>query len=256
MSLKIIKKLADKKHRNETGLFFVEGEKNIKELLNSNFYIEEIFGIPPFLDSLIDAINVYDERMQARVELTETKQAELEYAGTFITNAFGIAVVRQKEMSDASAILVQAQKDIVIVLDNVRDPGNLGTIVRIADWFNVTHIAASLTTTDFYSPKVIAASMGSFTRISVTYLSLPNFLEEAKKLDIPIISADMEGQNIHEATFPKKGILLMGSESHGVSEESFAFTTLRVTIPRFGKAESLNVSVATGIILNELRRNK
>lgn len=236
------------------GLFIVEGEKNIKELLDSDFSIEEIFGTSAFLDSIIERINAYDERMQTRIEIRETKVDDLEHAGTFVTNVTGIAVVRQKELKDIATALVNADENIVLMLDDVRDPGNLGTIIRIADWYGVTHIIASPTTTDFYNPKVIAATMGSFTRVSVAYAPLDAVLTKAQAVHFPVVAADMEGVSTHEGALPKTGLLLMGSESHGVKKELLHFVTQRVTIPRFGNAESLNVSVATGILLDTMRR--
>ncbi len=253
-SLKTVKKLSDKKYRTEMGLFIVEGEKNIKELLDSDFAIEEIFGTSAFLDSIIDLINAYDERMQTRIEIRETKVDDLEHAGTFVSNVTGIAVVRQKESTDIDTALTCAKDNIVLVLDDVRDPGNLGTIIRIADWYGVTHIIASPTTTDFYNPKVIAATMGSFTRVSVIYTPLDTVLATAHAAHFPIIAADMEGTSTHEGVLPKTGLLLMGSESHGVHAALLPSITHRATIPRFGKAESLNVSVATGILLDTMRR--
>ncbi len=253
-SLKTVKRLGDKKYRTEMGLFIVEGEKNIKELLDSDFSIEEIFGTSAFLDSIIERINAYDERMQTRIEIRETKVDDLEQAGTFISNVTGIAVVHQKELGDDNIALACADENIVLMLDDVRDPGNLGTIIRIADWYGVTHIIASPTTTDFYNPKVIAATMGSFTRVSVAYAPLDTVLAKAQAAHFPVVVADMEGVSTHEGTLPKTGLLLMGSESHGVKKELLHFVTQRVTIPRFGNAESLNVSVATGILLDTMRR--
>lgn len=255
MSPKNIRKLADKKHRAETGLFIVEGEKNIRELLTSDFHIEEMLGTQAFFSFLFEEINAYDEHHGTRIELTETKQVDLEKIGTLVTNNAGIAVVKQKEEPPIDAIIARAKKDFVLLLDDVRDPGNLGTIIRIADWFGVTHIIASPTTTDFYNPKTISATMGSFTRIPVTYKKLEDVLIRAKDRDIPVIVADMEGISTHKGELPQNGFLLMGSESHGVSGTALTFATHRITIPRFGKAESLNVSVATGILLDTIRRN-
>jgi RNA methyltransferase, TrmH family len=254
MSPKNIKKLSEKKYREETGLFMVEGEKNIKELLRSDFVVEEILGTRAFIDSIFRLVQEYDERMQSRIELQEVKLAEVEHTGTFVTNASGIAVVQQKKERDILEVFKDAERNIILALDDIRDPGNLGTIIRLADWFGVTHIVASETTTDCYSPKVISATMGSFTRIGVTYTDLPTFLTKAREVNIPIISAEMNGTSVHETKLPEAGILLMGSESHGVSEESCALATDRVTIPRFGNAESLNVGVATGILLDAMRR--
>jgi TrmH family RNA methyltransferase len=255
MSPKKIKRLADKMFRAETGLFLVEGEKNIRELLTSDFLIEEILGTEAFIDAITDSVNAYEARMTPQqVFMRDARADMLADIGTLMTNEAGIAIVRQKSPSSHEAVLERAQDNLVLFLDDVRDPGNLGTIVRIADWYGVTHIAASLTTTDFYNPKVIAASMGSFTRVSVLYTPLIELLSEAHARSIPVIAADLEGINTHTGGLPRTGILLMGSESHGISDEVLTLTTHRVTIPRFGGAESLNVSVATGILLDTLRR--
>lgn len=254
LSVKNVKRLAEKKYRNELGLFMVEGEKNIQELLNSDFIIEGILGTTPFLESIIDSINTYDERCGTHIEIVEVKEDDLVRAGTFVTNSTGIAVVRQKEEASADAIVGEAQKNVVLMLDDVRDPGNLGTIIRIADWYGVTHIVASQTTTDLYNPKVISATMGSFTRSTVLYSPLEEILMKSRELSLPVIASVMNGMNTHESTFPQTGFLLMGSESHGVNTELLTFATHKVTIPRFGKAESLNVSVATGILLDTIRR--
>ena len=254
MPLQNIKRLTEKKYRAESGLFIVEGEKNIKELLTSDFDIEGILGTSRFLNSIHTLIKTYDERMQTRIELKEAQEDAIIKAGTFVTNAFGIAVVRQKEVISSLLILEEAQSNIVLMLDDVRDPGNLGTIIRVADWFGVTHIVASPSTVDFYNPKVINATMGSFTRISVSYMPLDTFLKESHLQSIPVMATVMEGVSTHEAVFHKNGIILMGSESHGIAKELQNYATTLLTIPRFGNAESLNVSVATGIVLDSLRR--
>ncbi|MCR4285706.1 MAG: RNA methyltransferase [Candidatus Kaiserbacteria bacterium] len=255
LSIKNVKRLAEKKYRNEHGLFMVEGEKNIKELLNSDFIIEGIFVTTPFLDSVIDLINAYDERMGTHIELKEVREVDLVRGGTFVTNTTGIAVVRQKEEPALDTVIEEARENIVLMLDDVRDPGNLGTIIRIADWYGVAHIVASSTTTDFYNPKVISATMGSFTRINVLYSPLEDIFMKARELNIPVIATTMDGASTHESKLPQSGFLLMGSESHGVNTEILTHATHQVTIPRFGKAESLNVSVATGILLDTIRRN-
>ncbi len=254
MSSKKIKKLADKKFRTESGLFLVEGAKNIQELLASDFVIEEILATPAFLGSIMQAIALYDERMDTRVEVREVRRSDLEEMGTLKTNETGIAVVMQKESANIETFISHAENNFVLMLDDVRDPGNLGTIIRIADWFGVTHCIASPTTTDFYSPKTISATMGSFTRISVIYTELEPVLKDAQEKSIPVIATTMDGEDVHTANLPRHGILLMGSESHGVGTKTLKYATNQVTIPRFGKAESLNVGVATGILLDTLRK--
>lgn len=255
MSPKLIKKLADKKYRIETGLFIVEGEKSIKELLGSDLVVEEIHGTNMFLDLLGEDIRAYEKKHGQSISLNGIHEEDLVKIGTLQTNNAGIAVVRQKESVDIKELEEAFRSDFVLALSDVRDPGNFGTIIRIADWFGVLHIVASENTTDFYNPKTIAASMGSFTRVSVVYSPLDSFLKDARKAGVPIMGADLDGTSIHDGGLPKNGILLMGSESHGIDTELLPLISQKVTIPKFGDAESLNVSVATGIILDALRNS-
>lgn len=255
MSPKKVKELTEKKYRLQTGLFLVEGEKNIRELLASDFIIVELRATRPFLNIIEDEIVAYELKIGDRMEIIENTEAQLVSIGTFMSNSAGIAIARQKEVIVIDTVLQSAKENFVLVLDDVRDPGNLGTIIRIADWYGIQHIIASPTTVDFYNSKVITASMGSFTRVTVTYAELTEVLKDAQQQKLPILTADMNGTNIHEGGLPHQGLLVMGSESHGVSRETQAFATTTVSIPRFGKAESLNVSVATGILLDALRRS-
>ncbi|HEX8060506.1 MAG TPA: RNA methyltransferase, partial [Cyclobacteriaceae bacterium] len=128
--------------------------------------------------------------------------------------------------------------------------GNLGTIIRTADWYGIRHIIASEETADFYNPKVIRSTMGSFCRVNVFYCSVAEFLNGAKN----VYGAFLDGSNVHEMKFAGGGMIVMGNESNGISKEIEKFVTKRITIPKFGKAESLNASMATGIILDNLRR--
>ncbi len=246
MTPKSIKKLADKKYRIETGLFLVEGEKSIQELLSSDFVVESIYGTKDFIAAL--------KAEDSSVVATVVSEDALVKMGTLQTNNAGIAAVRQKEAVGQSAILTEAKNNFILALSEVRDPGNLGTIIRIADWFGVKHVVASEGTTDFYNPKTIGASMGSFARVSVSYIALPAFLKDAQDVGIPIMGAVLDGKSVHEGELPKNGVLLMGSESHGIDSELLQYISHKVTIPKFGSAESLNVSIATGILLDALRR--
>ena len=255
MSPKKIKELTEKKYRTETGLFMVEGEKNIRELLASDFTITELRATRPFLNIIEDEIVAYEQKIGDRIEIIENTESQLVSMGTFMSNSAGIAIALQKEPVATDTVFQNAQENFVLMLDDIRDPGNLGTIIRIADWYGIEHIIASPTTVDFYNSKVITASMGSFTRVAVTYSELTEALKDAQQKELPILTADMHGKSVHEGELPKNGLLIMGSESHGVSGAVHAFATTTVSIPRFGKAESLNVSVATGILLDALRRN-
>jgi RNA methyltransferase, TrmH family len=255
MVLKNIRKLADRKYRDETGLFLVEGKKSISELLESDFEVESIFVTQDASIDMRGAIETYCIRAKkSQPEVVIVSEEKLSTIGTFQSNNAGVAVVRRRTSTPPSNILKRAQTEFVLVLDDVRDPGNLGTIVRIADWFGVTHIVTSETTTDFYNPKTVSASMGSFTRVHVTPLSLPEFLQEAKRANILSYGTFLDGKSIYEYKKVDRGLLIMGSESHGISEELEALIHERITIPRYGKAESLNVGIATAIILSALRQ--
>ena len=255
MSPKLIKQLADKKYRNETGLFLVEGEKSIDELLASDFEIVEIIGTLPYLDTINESVHAYEKRTLRGVGIADLSESELVRIGTKETNNAGIAVAKQRTADMWGEVEDATKTELVLALDDVRDPGNLGTIIRIADWFGVKHIVASLETTDFYNPKTIAASMGSFTRVEVTYTLLAPFLKKSKSAGIPVLGAVLGGENIHHCKVHPNGILLLGSESHGISAELLPLLTQKIAIPKFGGAESLNVSVATGIILDVLRQS-
>lgn len=144
-----------------------------------------------------------------------------------------------------------ASQELILVLDQVGDPGNLGTIIRVADWYGVKNIVCSPDCADFYNPKVIAASMGSFARINVSHTPLVEYLAIQEK---PIFGAYLEGSNLHQCALPKSAFIVMGSESHGISDELEHLISDKITIPNFGAAESLNVAMATGIILDNFKR--
>jgi RNA methyltransferase, TrmH family len=238
---KLIKSLQDKKDRNELGLFLVEGAKNTLELLNSDFQIEELFVTTEFLDKnkkVLDKINI-------KYEIVTPD--DLEKAGSLESNDSAIAIVKQKNNFDLNI----DDAEIIIALDEIKDPGNLGTIIRLADWYGIKKIIASDNTADFYNPKVISATKGSFIRVQIVYTDLKKFLMETK---IPILGAFLNGENIHKISFPKSGILLMGNESRGINSEIEKYVTKKITIPSFGKAESLNVAIATAIILDNWKR--
>jgi len=244
---KLIKSLQEKKNRIETGLFIVEGEKSVVEVLNSDFEIDFLLSTTEFFDK-------YGEKIREKSKSYEiVNQFELEKVGTFATNDSALAVVKQKINKPIEIKNLPAQVGkIVLVLDEIKDPGNLGTIIRIADWYGIKNIVASKETVDFYNPKVITATKGSFTRVNMFYTDLKDFLSVQK---VPVLGAFLDGENIHETKFPKSGIIVMGNESNGVSEEIEKFITQKITIPAYGKAESLNVAIATSIILDNWKRN-
>lgn len=236
---KLIKSLHEKKNRTELGLFLVEGEKSVSELLKSDFEIEILLTTIEFFDK-------YGESIRDKSKIYEiVNQSEIEKVSAFETNDSVLAVVRQKENKDTG------KKGLILVLDEIKDPGNLGTIIRMSDWYGVSKIIASKNTVDFYNPKVITASMGSFTRTNIFYTDLNDYLSKTK---LPIYGAFLEGENVHNIDYPKDGILIMGNESNGISKEVEKLVKEKITIPSYGKTESLNVAIATAIILDNWLR--
>jgi TrmH family RNA methyltransferase len=245
-----IKSLQDKKYRQKTGLFLVEGEKSVVETLNSDFEIKTILATKDFYTK-------YSKIIKGKKIICEiVEQGEIEKVSTLETNDSALAIVKQKDTAildlSAQAGNKVAEDEIILALDNIRDPGNFGTIIRIADWYGIKKIVAAIGTVDFYNPKVISATKGSFTRVNVHYVDLSKYLAEVKS---PILGAFMTGENAHKFNFPKNGILVMGNESNGISPEIEKLISKKITIPNFGGAESLNVAIATAVLLDNWKRN-
>ena len=236
MTAKAIRSLTDKKYRDNTKKFLVEGEKNVLELIKSDIQIDSVFATKEFQKKhklLLEEKNV-------RVQSVEA--SELVAYGTLEHNNDALAIAIQKKMT-----FPEATDGITLVVDDIRDPGNLGTLIRIADWYGVKNIVCSETSVDWYNPKVINATMGSFTRVQCFYTDLPNFLAKQKT---PKIGTFLKGKSSHEFTFPKTGILILGSESHGISKDVEKCVTEKITIPKFGGAESLNIAIAGAVMLD------
>jgi TrmH family RNA methyltransferase len=238
---KLVKELHDKKGRTEHGMFLVEGEVSVLEFLQSNYQLHSLIASGEFLADHGDAVSkVADNTFQV-------KKDEVEKLGTLSSNDKAIGIFYQKDVPS-----FEMENEIVLALSDVNDPGNLGTIIRIADWYGISKIVASKNTVDVYNPKVISATKGSFARVQVYYEDLGNFLEAHE--GVPVLGADLSGENVHTFSFPDKGILLMGSESHGIHPDLKTYLTQTVTIPRHGHAESLNVGIATAVILDNWKR--
>jgi RNA methyltransferase, TrmH family len=237
---KFVKSLKVKKYRTREERFVVEGLKNVQELLNSDFKVDILLGTNDFFST-------YGEFPTIRCETVKVDL--LEQLGTFKTNTTCLAVVQSKKNTK----IEPQSNEILFILDGVGDPGNLGTIIRTLDWFGYKEIVCSNDCAEFYHPKVIASTMGSFTRVKVCYVDMENYL---KNLSIPIYAADMSGDDLYGITIPSSSIILMGSESNGISEVAQKYVSNYISIPRLGNAESLNVGVATGIIAGHLRMSK
>ncbi|WP_394149309.1 RNA methyltransferase [Vibrio maritimus] len=235
--LKLLRALGQKKQRKAHGLFLVEGEKNVLELVDTSLVVKQVFATDDFLRKHASELSQYD--------CIEASLEELTKASSLVSNNAAVAIVEIPNVQAPSA------EGMMIALDGVSDPGNLGTIIRIADWYGIKHIVASSDCADPYNPKTIRATMGSFGRVQVTLLDLPRYLNQAS---IPVYGAFLEGESVHSTDFSEQGILLMGSESHGVRPEAEQYVTDKITIPSFGGAESLNVAMATGIIMDNYRR--
>lgn len=242
--LKYLSSLQQKKYRQEYGAFLVEGAKSVLELLASDFEVEMVVATDKFYKENTRSL----EKQPFRVEIATPD--ELVRAGTLQSNDAALAVVKTK----SNDFLYAEEGEYVLVLDDIRDPGNLGTMIRIADWYGIRKMVCSLTTTDWYNPKVVAASKGSFTRVQGFYTDLNTYFEGRLASEVSVYGTFLEGKNIHQITFAKTGYIVMGNESNGIGSEVEKFVTDKITIPRFGEAESLNVGIATAIVLDNWRR--
>ena len=232
--LKYVKSLQLKKNRDKEGDFVLEGSKNLLELIDSDFEIIKLLCTKTFFTTNEAKLS----KLSGVVSVTD--QQIIESAGSFKTNNAGLAVVRMN-----SGTITANLNEWIIALDRVQDPGNLGTIIRTADWFGIRHIICSPDTVDVYNPKVINATMGSFARVKVHYGKLNLFFD---KLQLPVFGALLEGKPLNSVKTDGNGIILMGNESRGISDELLDIIDFPVFIPRVGEAESLNVAIATGIL--------
>lgn len=240
---KLIKSLKIKKYRIREKRFLVEGAKNVLELINSNFKIDFLVGTHAFFEDQEEVLSM------CRYEIVKVDL--LSQLGYFKANSTVLAVVH---MEDDETGNLQIQ-DSLFMLDGVSDPGNLGTIIRTLDWFGFHTLVCSMDCADFYNPKTIASTMGSFTRVKVIYRDLASY--PFAQHGLPIYAADMDGENLFSFVMEQPCIIVMGSESHGVSAALIEAAKGKISIPNFGtKVESLNVGVATGIIASQLRISK
>jgi RNA methyltransferase, TrmH family len=249
--IKYINSLKIKKYRQASGSFLVEGEKCVAELLNSSLIVELIAATAEWIEqntvllrSLKDKIVEVDDSGLARISDLTTPNKVL-------------AVVR---IPQARPFLAQQPEKPVIALDEIRDPGNLGTIIRTADWFGISQIVCSPGCVDAYNPKTIMATMGSFTRVEIFTSDLADFVNNLQE-GTPVYGAMLEGDDLNTIRFHKPGVLVIGSESHGLSDKVAGLLTHKIRIPTFnlsdirsGNAESLNASIANAIICYELTK--
>jgi RNA methyltransferase, TrmH family len=240
--IKYINSLQQKKFRLEHQSFVVEGAKSVLELLKSDFEIELLFVTNDFF------VENEDLLQNLSVQAIIVNSVDLEKAGSFSSNNAALVIVKTKKNVE----LLVEENEFALILDDIRDPGNLGTIIRIADWYAIKKVICSESTVDFYNPKVINSTMGSFTRTQLFYTDLETFI---KKQDLNIYGALLNGENIHRTKFPKSGYIVIGNEANGISEPIEKLITHKITIPRFGGAESLNAGIATAVVLDNVFRS-
>ncbi len=242
--IKLVSSLAMKKFRDETGLFIAEGTKLVADLAKV-FSCESVFATQEWLNNHFcpncDTFTLVTEADLSKLSQQKSPQGIL-------------ALFRKPEFSfDAKKI----SDDLILVLDGVQDPGNLGTIIRIADWFGITQIICSPESADSFAPKVVQATMGALASVKVNYMALPHFFQQLSK-EIPVYGTFMEGSNIYAESLDTKGVIILGNEGKGISREVEKFVTKKLMIPEFSEgkknSESLNVAVSAAIVCSEFRR--
>lgn len=234
--VKYIQSLFHKKQRQESGLFIAEGVKLVNELMKSKLVIKKLY-----------ATEDWENEVSYKAELIRVTIDELEKISSLQTPNKVLALVEEPILPT----LKIAKNYWVLALDDIQDPGNMGTLIRIADWFGVQSIVASNNSVDCFNNKVVQSTMGSVARVNVHYINLPDFLSST---DLPIFGALLEGKSIYNTSIPQGGILLIGNESKGIHSNCRQLITNPICIPRIGGAESLNAGVAAGILLSYLTK--
>lgn len=244
--IKFITSLHSKKNRTENQLFIVEGTKLVLELLQSNFICETIVATNQWFE-----INNMVKFSCEQISCTED---DLKKISTLSTPQQVLAIAQQKKYN---ATHINYAKGLHIALDTIQDPGNMGTIIRIADWFGIESIVCSEDCADIYNPKVVQATMGAILRVKITIANLPEILTQSKGNNVPILGTFLDGENIYSNKIPKSGIIVMGNEGKGISREISELVTHKLYIPSFNQnshSESLNVAIATAITCSECCR--
>jgi TrmH family RNA methyltransferase len=248
-SIKFIKSLQNKKVRDEERLFVIEGDKLIKEFLIANVPIKMLVGKPEFLKILTPELTRFVNESEV-VSYDELKQIS-----TLKTphNALAVVHMQEREMNISEII-----NHFCVALDFVQDPGNMGTIIRAAGWFGIKNIVCSMDCVDVYNPKVIQSSMGALLHVNVFNFDLKELLASAIQNSIPVFGTLLEGVSIYNHKLDSKGIILLGNESKGISDELIPFITEKIRIPKFSKAkegiDSLNVGMAASVVFSEFLR--
>src|ERR1044072_6880989 len=235
--VKYIQSLSHKKLRDSEGVFVAEGPKLINELLSARMPLQELFAVKEWIE-------VQAQPLPGSV--TEISQGELERISQLQTPNQVLGIFKKPDFSANKPL----RNTVSLMLDTIQDPGNLGTIIRCADWFGISQVYCSADCADAWNSKVVQATMGSIARVQVAYGPLEQWLEQAPGL--PTYAAVLEGTDLRKQPPIKEGIIIIGNESKGISDAILARCSNRITIPRHGQAESLNSAVATGIILSHI----
>ncbi len=241
--ISLLKSLQHKKERKENGLFLVEGYKSVIEFINSSYQIEAIYHTASFASKMLN--------LSQKINLYNISVTDIEKISSLKTPQEVIALVKIPLHPPLNN--QKLRQKFSLVLDGIQDPGNMGTIIRTADWFGIDNIICSEDTVDAYNPKVVQASMGSLSRINVHYADITSVLPQ---IGLPIFGAMLNGENIYQTKFGNEGLIVMGNEGNGLRPEVERLISKAITIPRAGKAESLNVGIATALFCAEITRNK
>lgn len=244
---KIVQNLEKKKFREKYNLFKAEGEKLTEELLHSSFKIRTLIAFPEWIER--------HQKALADIEVWEATEREMHGISNFQSLP---PVVALAEIPAYPCPRQAISNSLSLALNCIQDPGNLGTILRVADWFGIRHIFCDDNCANAYNPKCVQASMGAIFRVQVHYLDLLRLLPEVKASNLPVFGTFLEGENIYTAELSSRGVIVMGNEGKGISTEIEALTDRKLTIPNFTcgqpSSESLNVGVAAGIVLSEFKR--
>jgi len=249
--IKQIRSLQQKKFRTELNQFVAEGPKLIEELIDSKYTFDCVYAKKEWID------NHSEKLLDKKISSIEINNKELDRISGLVSPNSALAVLKIPEENINMEIF---GKELILVLDNIKDPGNMGTIIRTADWFGINHIICSESTVDAYNPKVVQATMGSIARVNIHYTDLEKLFSEISK-KTSIYGTFTDGVNIHDVEADSKGVIVIGNESNGISTEFQSFIHKRISIPLFKtndkkRPESLNASVATAIICYEFRKIK
>ncbi|WP_090652362.1 RNA methyltransferase [Mucilaginibacter sp. OK283] len=240
--ISLLTSLQHKKFRREHGFFLVEGYKSVVEFTGSRYQVDTVYHTGAIAPKMLN--------LSRKINFQEISVKDIEKISTLKTPQEVIGLVKIPIWPTLNYDSLKHR--FSLVLDNIQDPGNMGTIIRTADWFGINDIICSEGTVDVYNPKVVQATMGSLARVNVHYTNLAQALPQIK---LPIFGAMLDGENIYNTAFGTEGLLVMGNEGNGISTDIERLITTKITIPRAGQAESLNVAIATAVLCSEIKRN-